>query len=213
MPKQVLPDSAGFAWFEKAMQQSGFRPISDGKFVHDFRRLRLKAPRPRPGREAGFFFSANGLVVRVWTTWLRKDGEAREIDAGWVIIAKGDDALYFKGPMLRTKHFFLTLARRAWITAWRVAHRPHCPACGVFMEIARGHELKSRYWRCDLVDRHRDVAPRWCNWDIGLPPRAQKFVNAWRAERIRYETQCVAAGKNPHAAMLARKPWIRGAQR
>jgi hypothetical protein len=210
MPKQVLPDAADFAWFEGAMRRSGFSPISDRKFIRDWHRLKLQAPRPRPGREAGFFFVANGLIVRVWTTWLHKESEAREVDAGWVLIAKGDDALYFKGPMLRTRNFFLTLARRAWITAWRVAHRPHCPACNAFMEIARGHELKSRYWRCDLLARHKDGTPRWYKWDIGLPPRAQKFVDAWRTKRARYEAARIAAGENPHAAMLKRKPWKLG---
>jgi hypothetical protein len=222
MPKQVLPDTAGFAWFEAAIKRSGFHPISDRKFLDEWRRLGLKAPRPQPGREAGFIFippkdpengPTNDLYVCVWTTWLRKEKGPRESDAGWVLIAKkGSDEKppYFSHPTRRTKNFFQTLAQRAWIAAWRVQHRPQCPACGIFMEITKGRGLKQRYWRCRLLDRHTDGRSRRYQWDIGLPPRAQKLVNAWRAKRIPHKKRCAAAGKNPHAAMLKRKLWKRG---
>jgi hypothetical protein len=202
-----MPDAEGFAWLEKELCVRGFRSISDWQFVENFHRLHLQAPRPRPGRETGFIFSANGLDVWVWTTWLRAQGKAREVDMGWVVIAKGDEALYFAKPVNRTKNFFLTLFRRAWIAQWRVAHRPHCQECNSLMEIARGDGLKERYWRCDLIERHPSGRLRWRKWDVTLPPKAQKLVDAWRASYARFAAQQLNQGKEPHAAMLKRKPW------
>jgi hypothetical protein len=222
MPKQVLPNAEDFAWFESAMKRSGFIPITREKFLEDWHRLNLKAPRPQPGQEAGFIFippngknaggeQSNDLYVCIWTSWLRREEEARKSDPAWVLIARrnsDEKPFYFSHPTLRTKNFFRTLAQRAWITAWRVQHRPHCPACNALMEIAKKRgELKQRYWRCNLLDRHADGKPHWYRWDIGLPPRAQTLVSTWRAKRIPHVERCIAAGKNPHQAMLDRKPW------
>jgi hypothetical protein len=213
MPKQVLPTQETFAQFETRMRAYGFGPITREQFADDFHRLRLRAPRPRLGHEAGFQFSAKGLTVCVWTTWLREEGVARKQDAGWVLIKEGDAPLYFRGPMHRTRYFFERMAGWALVSAWKVAHRPHCPACNAFMKIVNGPELKDRYWQCNRLEEHSVrglTGPMAYRWDIGLPELAQKFVDAERAKRIPHDAACRAAGKNPYAAMLARKLWGQG---
>ena len=75
------------------------------------------------------------------------------------------------------------------------------------MNIVRGKQLKDRYWRCDLVANHHGAGPQSRRWDIGLPPKALAYVNELRKKRKAYEDKAIAAGKQPHAAMLNRKPW------
>ncbi len=95
MPKKMLPSVADFEQFSRDMQKYGFRAITKPEFFKSFQRLGLRAPRRRLGREAGFIFSANGLNVYVWTTFLMAEQSARDEDAGWVLITKGDKAEYF----------------------------------------------------------------------------------------------------------------------
>jgi hypothetical protein len=123
------------------------------------------------------------------------------------VIAKKDNALYFSHPLNRTKNFLVNLFRQAWIAKFRVENRPCCPDCGAFMEIVRGKQLKDRYWRCDQVRAHRNGRRKSFPWDVGLPRKAQAYVNALRQKRRAYEAKAIAAGKNPYAAMLKRKPW------
>lgn len=207
MPKKVLPDIHDFLWFKRQLQKMNFRPITRIEFRKDFERLKLQAPRPRPGREAGFMFFANGLTVRLWTTWLVYEQKAREVDAGWVLICEGDRALYFARPLSRTKNFLVNLVRRAWLAKWRVLHRPLCPSCEHFMDIVTGRSLKSRYWRCNRVKLHSDGKPTFRDWDWGLPPKAKKYVRAERKRRAKYRARREAEGRQPYAAMLNRKPW------
>lgn len=151
MPAKVLPDKERFSLFEQYMLREGFRKLSGGEFSRSFKRLDLQAPRPREGRETGFIFMANGLTVHVWTTFLEHEGQAREVDAGWVLITEGDRQDYYSHPLMRTEGFLRKLFRNAKIAKERVLTRPLCPnpACSAFMKITkrRGH-LKSRYWRC-----------------------------------------------------------------
>ena len=207
MPKQVLPDLAGFEWLERRLREYDFRSTSKIEFQKDFLRLKLEAPRPQPGREAGFMFFANGLTVRVWTTWLRFEGKAREVDAGWVLIADGDQALYFNHSRRRTKHFLENLFMEATLAHTRVLHRPLCPACNQLMNIVRGKALKSRYWRCDRVECHEDRKPRTKSWDHGLSKEEKLYVKNLRKQRKKYRATQRKKGKNPFAALLKRRPW------
>jgi len=61
MPKQVLPTDSDFDRIKRCLKKLGFKEISRQEFIAQFRRLDLKAPRPRPGREVGFVFEACGL--------------------------------------------------------------------------------------------------------------------------------------------------------
>jgi len=209
VPEKVLPDVASFEWFERKLQALGFRPISGFEFQTDFRRLGLKAPRSRVGREAGFIFYANELTVWVWTTWLRSKEVAREVDAGWVLIRSRDTPLYFIHPLHRTKHFLVNLFRHAWLARWRVIHRPLCPECHQFMDIVAGRGMKSRYWRCDRLRFHRDGKPVSLDWDHGLPPKAKRYVKILRGRRAAYRLRREQEGKPTNVALIRRKLWQR----
>ena len=207
MPKQCLPELDDFADFKEELLQRGFREISSYEFSLQFRRLKLTAPRPRFGRELGFTFHANGYTVVIWTTWLKEKQVAREIDAGWVLIAEGDEVLYFSHPIHRTKNFFYNLLMQSRIACWRVRHRPLCPECQNFMNIVRGKAMKQRFWECDRRGLHKDGKKEFKSWDHGLPEDALKYIRPIRKKRVkRYET-LRAEGKEPHQAMLTRKGW------
>lgn len=212
MPRKVLPTILGFVWLSNTLENWGFRIIPDPVFRKRFRDLKLEAPRSRRGRETGFTFSANGLEVFVWTTWLAREGEARDSDAGWIVITQKGKSRYYAHPVHRTKNFLENLARLAWIAKRRVTHRPRCPACQDFMDITFGHGLKQRYWRCNQLKKHPGGRPRWCSWDTPLPPRAREFVKALRLQRAkqkkRAKEEAERQGKEPpRPALLIRKPW------
>ncbi len=211
MPKLVLPDAEDFAYLERELIALGFKGISKQEFRADFERFNLVAPRPRLGREAGFKFSAHGLTVRVWTTWLREAEVARDEDAGWVLIEDGGRARYFGRPIHRTKSFVTTMLRQAWIAKWRVVNRPICPECRNFMDITFGKGLKSRYWACDKLALHACGEPHRRDWDAGLPAKALAYVKGLRKMRARARKRLLSDG-NPHRkAMEIRRPWRRNA--
>lgn len=205
MPIKVLPDAEAFASFTRALERQGFRKLSPTEFKKDFTRLELIAPSPREGREVGFSYAANGLEVRVWTTFLVREGRARDEDAGWVLIKEGDTPRYFSRPFSRTKNFLHTLLWSASIARWRVEHRPLCPACHGRMRIAFGSGFKSRFWQCVRPSIHRE--PVFLSWDYKLPQEALDFLNPIRKARARYNKKLRAEGKEPGAAQRRRKGW------
>jgi hypothetical protein len=207
LPEQRLPEINDFSDFEKELKRRGFRRISGPEFSSQFERLGLKAPRPRIGRELGYLFYANEYTVLVWTTWLLKQQEAREEDAGWVLIAEKDNALYFSHPIHRTKNFLQNLLMHARIACWKVRHRPLCPECSNFMSIVRGRALKQRFWKCDRKGLHAGSKDRFRSWDYGLPEDAVNFLKPIREKREKRYAALRAAGKKPHQAMLKRKRW------
>lgn len=206
MPKKVLPDVAAFRQFSEALLQLGFRPLSRAEVVKDSERLELKAPSPREGRETGFIYTANGLTVCVWTTFLAQEGRAREKDAGWVLIKEGDEVKYFTRPMSRTKNFLRRLFWYARIARRRVLARPLCPRCRGRMDIAYGNALKARYWQCAPKPKfHKE--PIFLSWDYGLPQAALKFLQDERKQRARTRARTRAKGKRPGTALLRRRGW------
>ena len=207
MPKQVLPSRDEFEWLERELSRIGFRSVSNAEFRSTFKRLGLCAPRPQPGRETGFIFTANELTVYVWTTWIEYENRAREMDSGWILICKGDKREYVAHPFHRTENFTRNLYQFAWIARWRVVNRPLCPQCSNFMDIARGEAMKSRYWRCDRKQMHPDRKPYFLDWDINLPPKAKKLVTEARARRKSYRAARTADGKDNFVAIRTRKRW------
>lgn len=196
MPKKVLPDVNGIAWLSHNLCRRGFRPLTKEESKTVFARLELIPSSSREGRELGFIFSANGLDVIVWTSFVQRDGQAREQDSGWVLIRDGDRARYFARPRSRTLNFLQNLLEDACIARQRVIHRPTCPepGCKQQMRIARGSGLKSRFWRCFRPEYHSKAVK--LPWDFGLPPEVLERVLKRRKARV-------AAGK----AMLRRKGW------
>ncbi|MBI4088760.1 hypothetical protein HY415_01560 [Candidatus Kaiserbacteria bacterium] len=205
MPAKVLPSEEEFARCCRWFKNREFRQMSRQEFSKDFRRLGLTAPSPREGREAGFVFHANGLEVVAWTTFLTREGYARERDAGWVLIKDGDEVKYFTHPLHRTENFLFRLRMYARIAQFRVQNRPLCPDCGALMKIARGKGFKARYWRCSRLAYHRSAIT--LSWDHELPPEALDFLRTERKKRIRYARMLRAKGKEPGAALRRRRGW------
>ncbi len=177
------------------------------EFRKDFERLALKAPSPRTGRESGFSFTANGLLVVVWSTFVESEATARETDAGWVLIKEKDNPLYFSHPVHRTNNFLYRLLELASIARQRVLHRPLCPICGALMRITQGKGLKSRYWSC-RSPAHVGMAR--LSWDEGLPSEVLERVMRIRKERAPYKKKLKSMDKKPGIAMLKRKGWTIG---
>lgn len=209
MPPQVLPSETDFTKFELELKMRGFCPIPEEEIQNRLGNLSPKSPRSKHERERGFSFSANGLTVIVWTTWLGKESRARKEDASWVIIANNDRALYFSHPIHRTKNFLKNLLRQAWLAWWRVRHRPRCPECGKFMEIAFGSGIKSRYWKCRQTEKHRKGKSINLSWDKNLPPQAKRYVVALRRARTAYFKKLRRVGKPVYQAMHKRQKWER----
>jgi len=205
MPAKQLPDIRSFHAFVEVLQRRGFRLINTHERRADFRRLDLRAPSPREGHEAGLVFSANGLEVIVWTTFVIREGRAREVDAGWVIIKDGDQARYFSHPIHRTANFLKTLLWSARVAQLRALNRPLCPVCGARMRIANGKGLKSRYWRCTRPAFHTD--DQWKDWDCGLPPLALAWVKDMREKRRKYRKKLKNEGRTPGGALKRRIGW------
>jgi len=204
MPAKVLPSVEAFEKFRRALLRRGFMELLPTEFKQDWWRLRLVAPSHREGREVGFSFAANGLEVRVWTTYLA--GEcAREKDAGWVLIKDGDEAKYFTHPIHRTEGFLHTLLGYASVARQRILNRPLCPVCDTRMKIVRGKGLKARYWQCVRPLFHDQ--PVSLPWDHGLPQAALDFLHPRRRARVRYRTKLRMKGKKPGAALRRRRGW------
>lgn len=205
MPKKVLPSAQAFGVFEKELRIRGFRPVSSGEFKRDWVRLELEAPSPRTGREVGFSFSANGLTTVVWTTFLRREGQAREQDAGWVLIKDGDEVLYCSHPIHRTQNFLDTLLMQAKKARYRVKNRPLCPQCGALMNITKGRALKSRFWRCTKPAMHK--RPVSIPWDHGLPKEALDFDKRRKKLRAQYQAKLRREGLRSGRAIKRRIGW------
>lgn len=205
MPIQVLPDAAAFGRFARALVRRGFRRITTSEFKQDFERLGLRAPSPRNGREVGFVFAANGLTVLVWTTCVVREREARERDAGWVLIKEGDAVKYFSHPLHRTKNFLRNLLAYASIARLRVLNRPPCPKCGAQMDIVRGKGVKARYWKCVNPSVHKKSVA--LSWDHELPPAALDFLHLARKRRAQYRAKLRAKGGRPDTALRRRRGW------
>jgi hypothetical protein len=208
MPTQQLPDVASFEAFARALVKREFRKLGRREFQSDYWRLSLQAPSPRKGRETGFVFSANGYEVVVWTTFLEREGCAREQDAGWVLIKDGDVVLYFARPHPRTKNFFHTLLMDAALARLRVLGRPLCPLCGARMNITNGKGLKSRFWQCKRPQYHKK--PQNASWDHGLPQEALDYLKPIRERRRKYRAKLQKEGKAPGAALQRRIGWKTG---
>ena len=201
MPKKILPDKSDFKHFCGDMKRYGFRIIGGIDFYKSFQRLGLSNFRGRFGREVGFTFSANGLNVFVWTTFLTVEDVARDEDSGWVLITNGDQVKYFSHPLMRTAGFLKKLLKYAIIAKRRVQNRPLCPVCKGFMKIVRGRGLKSRYWKCPK--HHSQVK----DFDNGLTEKMKNFLKAERKARRHYRANLKKQGKKVTPAILIRHPW------
>ena len=194
------------------MIEWGFRKINskaETRVAIDRLNLERKTSKPVYGSETGLIFTAKGLSVYVWTTFVEQAQKARDEDEGWVCIVDGDLAVYFSEPLHRTKNFFKNLARKAWIARYRVLHRPVCEECRGFMNITKGRSIRSRYWSCHNIDKHQNKKPSRLSWDYKMPPRAQKFLDQKRKKSGKYNTELKKSGKETHQSIKKRNKWTR----
>ena len=143
MPKKVEFTESEFSEFSWKIQEAGFTEI-------ERKNLHLFAPRKIQGQETGFTFSANGLTVIVWTTFVESEGKPRDEDSGWVLILEYGKRQYTAHPLMRTAGFLEKLLRYALIAQKKVKSRPICKICNSFMRIVEGKGRKSVYWRCSV---------------------------------------------------------------
>ena len=205
MPQKVLPNASDIADFQERIAAVGYRQITQPEFANFFQALGLRAPRIRKGREIGFTFSANGLTAIVWTTFLDTEDQAREEDAGWVLILERGKIKYSSHPMMRTSGFLEKLFMQAKIARERVAKRPLCPSCYGYMDIERGNGMKSRYWICRSAE-HKEYTEQF-PWDFGLCQESLRFVKLERRIRGRYYRKLKKEGRKIGQAMLSRRLW------
>lgn len=202
-----------FLFLEKTLLDMGYLEETTTYSKRLFERLNLIPPRSITGREATYIYKSreqgNNYTVIIHTTYLKASKKWRDTstDAAWCLIAEGDNAKYFARPFLRTKGFVLKFLRYAWVTKWKVDHRPLCPQCQDFMDIAKKIEPRGYYWICRNNVRHDENKPVFSPWDFGLPLKASKFVSIRRDYTKRYNDKNKKEGKTPTSARKIRKPW------
>ena len=171
----------------------------------------LVPPRDTVGTETSFIYtSKNGYSVIVHTTYLEKEDKWRDVatDNGWVLIAEHGKEKYFCRPFKRTsEEFIFKILRYAWVTKWKVDHRPLCPVCGSMMEIFYESSPRACFWICRKIKFHKDHKPEMLRWDHGLPEHAQEFVDIRRNYTARYTAKNAQSGVTPTPAPVIRKPW------
>lgn len=205
MPEKILPT---LVEYEKGIRDKllelGFRSITKREVSNDFERLDLFSRNPKKGKEEGFIFYSNGLKAIVWTTFVLSTETARDEDLGWVLIAKGDRALYFSHPFRRTKNFAENLLNYARIAKERVLNRPLCSECKRQMDIAQGRGIRARYWICTNWKNHENRKSIKLTWDAGLSKDNLAFLKKERDARRKYIAKRRKAGKNANVAPLIR---------
>lgn len=202
-----------FKFLKENLLSIGFHLKGEINFKKDFQRLGLEAPRKLTGREQGFFFTENGLTVKVWTTYLEKEKKFRDIgeDMGWVLITEGDTAIYFAKPIKRTTSFIQNLLRKAWIAKWRVQNRPLCKQCKSYMDV-KSNKMRQYFWGCFNNVYHHQNEPVFLGWDsIGpdgnLPKKAKAYTDSLRKKIILYKKRDKKLGIIRTPARKIRKPW------
>ncbi len=211
--KELVLTEDDFLFIERMLLDMGYREFTTGDSKKEFLRLNLSPPRPIVGREVSFSYKArekgNNYTVILHTTYLKasKKWRDKETDAGWNLITEGDKAKYFAKPFSRTKGFILKFLRYAWVSRWKVEHRPLCPECQALMHIAKKDDKRQYYWICRNNIRHTEDKPVFLPWDFGLPLKATAFVKVRRAYTARYKKKVKKSGLKVTPAQKIRKPW------
>jgi len=202
-----------FLFTERMLLSMGYREFTIGDSRKEFLRLNLSPPRRIVGREVSFGYKprekGNNYNVVLHTTYVRalKKWRDKDTDAAWNLIADSDKAKYFAKPFSRTKGFILKFLRYAWVSRWKVEHRPLCPECQNLMHIAKKEDKRQYYWICRNDIRHTENKHVFLPWDFGLPLKATAFVKVRRAYTARYKKKVKKSGKNVTPAQKIRKPW------
>jgi len=187
------PTPQGFEWFCLEMKALGFHKIGGKQIRKDFARLDLeKEIRKLEGWETGFQYSNGTYTVKVWPTFLEKEGKLRDkgTDAGWVIITKGDKLIYCAQYFTRkNKIFFVDIKEYSRITKDKIDNTPLCPCekCQKEMEIHRKKGTRQYFWICINPEKHSK--PQYRSWDYGLSEEDEKFLGIRRKKTARYKAK------------------------
>jgi hypothetical protein len=212
--EEFLLTENDFLFFNIIILSMNFSKKSRNDLWTVFTRLGLSPPPHRKiiGSETTYEYinPSHGYKVVVHTTYLEKEKKWRDksTDIGWVLIVEGDKAIYFAKPFQRKKGFLMRMLRYAWITKWKVDHRPLCPKCQGYMNLARKKTLRQYFWACSKNSFHIDNKPQFLPWDYSLPPKASEFVKIRRAYTARYRAKIKKLGKEVTRASKIRKKWI-----
>ena len=213
VPKLILFGPKDFIEIKNALEKLGFTSVSRYAMRRVFTRLDLHPPKKnvKGGSEVGFIYkpveSSNNYSVYVWTSYVPDLGHARPEDFGWVLITDGDKALYFAHPLIRTMGFKKKLLSYAWISMYKVLHRPVCPECGAWMHITPSKGISSRRWCCKAVKAHK--SHKWITlpWDFGLGPKAIAFLEKERKFQRKYRAKRRKNGQPTDVAITNRQRW------
>ena len=216
MAKKVEVTSEEFMRLDSELRELGFQRKFKKDMKNNFERLGLELTRHqrKAKGEVGYEFTKNGLTVHVWSSWVEEDGKANKNDYGWILISNGDPAKYFAKPFRRTEGFVTKLLSYAWISQWKVIHRPLCSECKRFMDITSPNlkgrpleefltRLRQRFWVCNNPEAHEK--PVYLNWDAGLGPKAKAFLAQRRKETAAYNKKRKLEGKNPSGTAILKR--------
>jgi hypothetical protein len=211
MPKAYKFTYQDFLEFKEKILKEGFRQIEPYEFYTELQvaDVERQTPTPTVGREEGFIFSALGLEVRVWTSFIMSKGEVRTPDSGWIVIREHGGAKYFAPQMYRTKNFFKRMLLWTRICRERIQARPVCHVCRQrYMSIVHGKHYQY-YWKCtDPIHWQKFEKPPCKPWDTGLSVESLKIVHTKRETRRKYNLKRRKLGKPGFGtARKNRKPW------
>ncbi len=208
-PKAPLLSAEDYQLLRELLLQTGYTPISKKHKAKEMERLALVAPRRLEGSEEGWRYSSNGYTAVLWTSFLPTKQKFRDVgtDIGWVIITQGDEIAYSATPIPRRKDFVLRMARKAWVTKWKIDNIPLCPCCNARMAIYRRPMTRQYLFVCKKSEQHHDGVFRFRSWDYELPRNAQAFIDLEPSIREAYRdkdaARCII--RTPKAAI--RKKW------
>ncbi len=207
--KKISLTTEDFKFFNEKIIGIGFTKTSIIDQKKLFERLGLIPPRVITGRETTYSYTNHEYTVVVHTTYVEKENRWRGKgeDAGWVLIRKGDEAVYFARPFQRRSGFILKLLRYAWVTKWKVDNRPLCPECSGYMYIKRKTGSRQYFWMCDNKGYHSDETALFRPWDYMLPKKATEFVAIRRSYTEKYNLKNKKKGIVRKPAPLIRKKW------
>ena len=207
--KEFVLTEDDFLFLERMILDMGYRKVTKYDSRKIFARLGLSPPRPVVGREASYRYTHNGYTAVLHTSYLESEKKWRDTgtDIGWNLIIEGDEEKYFARPFQRKKGFILKFLRYAWISKWKVDHRPLCPACSAYMDIHRKRGTLQYFWACLRKEKHDDKNPVFLSWDFKLPPKALGFVKIRRSYATRYNIKNKKIGKIIIPAAVKRKRW------